>query len=164
MADNVDAQERQDAEVSSIETALHNPFLRVPSLHEEFRYFFLHPTFPDWPSGHVAVLHQLVRYLQFTLEEVVDSVVRVASMASTVHPAIPFGLSVPPTTFSDLVLGKLRHQTYPFWSETQVRLIEEGALTLLLLLEDAIEEARCKASFNNCFCLLYTSPSPRDRG
>ena len=79
-----------------------------------------------------------------------DSVVGVAHMNSSVHPAVPFGLSVPPSTFSDLVLGALRHQSYPFWSETQVRLIEEGAITLLLLLEDAIEEAQCKAVFNNC--------------
>ena len=140
MADNVlgSGLTSTDHEVS---VASWSPFSRVPNLLHEFRYVFMHPTFTNWPSGHVCLIRQMMSFLQYSLEEIVASALSVADFVDGSQPILAFGHDIPTSTFSDLVLGVLHHSSSPYWTTRQIRLMEEGARTLLMLIEIAVEEA-----------------------
>ena len=80
-------------------------------------------------------------FLQYSLEEVVASALSVADFVDSSQPLLAFGHDIPTSTFSDLVLGVLHHSSSSFWTARQVRFMEEGARTLLMLIEIAVEEA-----------------------
>ena len=125
-------------------------FAPVPVLLDRYNAVFLHPTVPDWPPDHVLAVRQMMRVMQLTLEEVVAAAVQTAEFVSRRRVVPQFGISVPSSTFSSLVLEVLKHPSFPFWSAHQVQVVEEGAKLLLMIIEHTIQEAHDAALLRVC--------------